>query len=293
MIKNKNILITGGNGFIGINLANQLNKNNYVKIYDIKGGKDIKNFKLLTKELRDVDIVFHFAALISVEESTRKPLEYIETNIIGSYNVLKAALDNGVKKVIFSSSAAVYGDSPRNPKKELMPLIPKSPYAFSKVAVEKFMEIFRNNGLNTISLRFFNVYGPGQKLNSSYSSVIPIFIKRALKNEDLIIYGSGKQTRDFIYVDDVTNACILAAEKGSEIFNIGSGTPTSINELSNLIIEITNSKSKIKNDKQREGDIVHSLADITKAKKYLGFKPRYGIREGLKNTVEWFKNQKN
>ena len=289
MIKNKNILITGGNGFIGSTLANQLVRDNCVKIYDIKGGKDIKNFKLLTKELRDVDIVFHFAALISVEEGTRKPLKYIETNIIGSYNVLKAALDNGVKKVIFPSSAAVYGDSPRNPKKELMPLIPKSPYAFSKVAVEKFMEIFRNNGLNTISLRFFNVYGPGQKLNSSYSSVIPIFINRTLKNEDLIIYGNGKQTRDFVYVEDVINACNLAAERGSGVFNIGSGTPTSISELSNLIIELTSSKSKIIYERKREGDIVHSLADITKAKKYLGFKPKYGIREGLENTIEWFK----
>ena len=292
MIKNKNVLITGGKGFIGSHLVKALSNNNNVKIYDIKNGKDIRNFKLLKKELENIDFVFHFAALISVEESIRNPLEYIETNIIGSFNVLKAASETGVKKVIFSSSAAVYGDYPKNPKKENMPIIPKSPYAFSKVATEKFMEIFRNNGLNTISLRFFNVYGPGQKLSSSYASVIPIFIKKTLKNEDLIIYGSGKQTRDFIYVDDIANACILAAEKGSEVFNIGSGKSFSINELSNLIIELTDSKSKIKNDKQREGDIVHSLADITKAKKYLGFKPRYGIREGLENTIEWFKNQK-
>jgi len=289
MIKNKNVLITGGKGFIGSHLVEALSNNNNVKIYDIKNGKDIRNFKLLKKELENIDFVFHFAALISVEESIRNPLEYIETNIIGSYNVLKAALDNGVKKIIFSSSAAVYGDYPKKPKKENMPIIPKSPYAFSKVTVERLMENFNNNGLSTMSLRFFNVYGPNQKLNSSYASVIPIFIKRTLKNEDLIIYGSGKQTRDFIYVDDVANACILAAEKGSGIFNIGSGTPTSINELSNLIIELTNSKSKINYQRKREGDIVHSLADITKAKKYLGFKPKFDIRSGLENTIEWFK----
>jgi len=292
MLTNKNILITGGEGFIGSNLARFLEKNNNIKIFDIKSGKDIRNLEHLKNELKDVDFVFHFAGLISVEESTRKPLEYIETNAIGDYNILKATLEAGVKKVIFASSAAVYGDYPENPKKENMYLIPKTPYSILKLTTEKIMKTFRNDGLDTVSLRFFNVYGPGQKLNSSYAAVIPIFINKALKNENLVIFGDGKQTRDFIYIKDVINACVLAAEKGSGEFNIGSGVPTSINTLANIITELTNSKAKILHEKQREGDIIHSLADITRAKEILGFKPSYDIRAGLKETIEWFKLQK-
>lgn len=290
-MKDKSILITGGRGFIGNHLFRALSENNDVKIFDIVDGKDVKNFDLLKKELKNVDVVFHLAGLISVEESMRNPLGYIENNIIGSYNVLKAALENNVKKVVFASSAAVYGDYPENPKKEDMHLIPKSPYAFSKVAAERFMENFNNNGLSTISLRFFNIYGPEQKIDSSYASVIPIFITKALRNENLIIYGNGKQTRDFIYIEDIINALILASEKGSGVFNIGSGKPTSINELSNLIIELANSKSKIIHEKEREGDIIHSLSDISKANKILGFKPIYDLRTGLIETIEWFRKQ--
>jgi len=288
-LKNKNVLITGGRGFIGSHLARTLAKNNTVKIFDIKNNKDIKNFDLLRKELKDIDYVFHFAGLIFVDESIKKPLDYIENNIIGSHNVLRAALECGIKKVIFSSSAAVYGDSPENPKKEDMLLKAKSPYAFSKIIVENLMKIFNKNyGLNTISLRIFNVYGPGQNPNSPYAAVIPIFIKNALLNEDLIIYGDGKQVRDFIFIDDVIIANILAAEKDSGVFNIGSGVTTTINKLANLIIELTGSKSKITYEKPKEGDILHSLADITNAKKILGFKPKYSLEGGLKNTIEYF-----
>lgn len=290
-MKNKNILITGGRGFIGSRLASVLSKDNNLEMFDIKDGKDIGNFDLLKKELKGIDVIFHFAGLISVEESIRKPLDYIENNIIGSYNLLRAASENNVKKVVFASSAAVYGDYPENPKKEDMPLIPKSPYAFSKVTVERFMERINNSELNTVSLRFFNIYGPEQNVNSAYAAVIPIFIKKALNNEDLIIYGDGNQTRDFIYIDDIIKACILAGEKGSGIINIGSGTPVSVNEIAKLIIELTNSKSKIRHVENRAGDIVHSLSDISRAKNLLGFEPKYDIRTGLKKTIEWFKNQ--
>jgi len=291
MMKNKNILITGGMGFIGSNLANELAKNNNVKIYDIKNGGDIKNFKLLKKELRDIDYVFHFASLISVEESMKKPLDYIENNIIGSLNVLKSSLSCEVKRVIFSSSAAVYGDSTKTPIKEATMLNPKSIYAFTKIAVENLMKIFNENcGLSTISLRFFNVYGPEQKINTSYASVIPMFINRALKNKDLIIYGNGKQTRDFIFIKDIINANILAAKSNYyNTLNIGSGTKTTINNIANLIINLTNSKSKIKYEKSRSGDILHSIANIDKAKKSLNFKPKYNLEKGLKETIEWFK----
>lgn len=285
-MRNKNILITGGKGFIGSHLTESLFKDNNVKVFDKKDGKDIMDFDILKKELKNMDVVFHFAGSVSVEESMKKPLEYIE-NIFGSYNVLRAAKEAGVKKVVFASSAAVYGDYPENPKKEDMPLIPKSPYAFSKVASEKFMENFNNDGLNTISLRFFNIYGPGQNVNSPYAAVIPIFITKALNNEDLVIYGDGKQTRDFIYIDDVINACILASEKGSGTLNIGFEIPVSVNDIAKLIVELTNSKSKIIHIENRSGDIVHSLSDISRAKDILGFEPKYDIKTGLKRTIEW------
>ncbi len=290
-MKNKSVLITGGRGFIGSRLASVLSKDNNVKVFDIKDGKDIGNFDLLKKELKNVDILFHFAGLISVEESMKKPLEYIDKNIIGSYNVLRAAQEDGVKKVVFASSASVYGDYPENPKKEDMPLLPKSPYAFAKITTERFMEHFNSIGLKTVPLRFFNIYGPGQNVNSPYAAVIPIFIKKALNNEDLIIYGDGNQTRDFIYIDDVINACILASEKGSGALNIGSGIPVSVNEIAKLIVELTNSKSKIGHIENRSGDIIHSLSDISRAKDILGFEPKYDIRTGLKKTIEWFRDE--
>ena len=292
MMKNKNILITGGRGFIGSSLTNKLIKNNNVKVYDIVDKKDIRNYELLEKELKGIDYVFHFASLISVEESMKKPLEYIENNVIGSLNVLKASLECGIKKVIFLSSASVYGDSMENPKKENMILKPKSIYALTKVDVENLMKIFNENyGLKTISLRIFNVYGPGQKVNSPYASVIPIFVNRALKNKPLIIYGNGKQTRDFIFIKDVMKANILAAESNCRgIFNISAGVKTRINDLSKLIIKLTNSKSKIKHRKPRKGDIIHSSASIAKAKKVLGFKPKYNLKDGLKETIKKFES---
>lgn len=290
-MKNKNILITGGKGFIGSYLVEDLSKDNNVKVFDIQDGKDIKDFEILKRELKNVDVVFHLAGLISVEESMRKPLDYIENNIVGSYNLLKAASETGVKKIVFASSASVYGDYPENPKKEDTLMIPKSPYAFAKITVERLMDKFNGNELKTISLRFFNIYGPRQKLNSSYAAVIPIFISKALNNEDLTIDGDGNQTRDFIYIEDIVSACILAAEKGSGVFNIGSGKPISINDIAKMIIELTGSKSKIRHVENRAGDIVHSLSDISKAKDTLGFEPKYDIRAGLKKTIEWFKNQ--
>ncbi len=293
MIKNKKILITGGRGFIGSHLSKELSKDNIVKIFDIKDGKDIRKFDLLKRELKDVDYVFHLAALVSVEESMRKPIETVEININGGLNLLEASIRNNVKKIIFSSSSAVYGDLPGSPKKENAPLEPKSSYAISKIIFEKLLKLFfETQGLKTTSLRYFNVYGPGQDPNSQYAAVIPIFIKNALKNNDLTIYGDGNQ-RDFIFIKDVINANILAAESDScGVFNIGSGVETKINDLAKLIIELTNSKSKIKHVEKREGDVFQSLADITEAKK-LGFSPKYKLTDGLKESINWFKNNQN
>jgi len=290
VIRNKNILVTGGRGFIGSNLADELSKNNNIKIYDIVDKKDIRNYKLLEKELKGIDYVFHFAGLVSVEESIKEPEKTIETNVIGSLNVLKASLKHRIKKIVFSSSCAVYGDFPKNPKGEDMPLRPESPYATSKIIIERLLKMFHEkHGLKTISLRYFNVYGPKQNPNSQYAAVVPIFIKRSLENKDLIIHGDGKQTRDFIFIEDVIKANVLAAENDScGIFNIGSGTETNINSLAKLTIELTKSKSKIKYDKPRKGDIIHSSANISKAMKILGFKPKYNLKNGLEKTIKRF-----
>jgi UDP-glucose 4-epimerase len=284
----KRVMITGNRGFIGSNLARYLAKDNSVVGFDLKERFDVRNLKDLKNSMKGVDYVFHLAALISVEESMKKPEEYISTNILGTLNVLRAASEENVQKVVFASSAAVYGDSDVNPKTEDMPLSPKSVYAMTKVAGECFMNC-KDFGIETISLRFFNVYGPGQGLKGSYSSVIPIFIDNALKNKDIIIYGTGKQSRDFVFVDDVTRSCVFAAEKGDGVFNIGSGIPTSVNSLAENIIRLTDSSSKIIHVKEREGDILESLADISKVSKALGFKPENDMERGLKRAMEWFR----
>lgn len=284
MLSNKNILITGGEGFIGSKLAKALSEENNVKIFDIKSGNDIMNFDFILKATRDIDVVFHLASLISVEESIRNPSKYIENIFDGGNNVLRAAAENNVKRFVFSSSASVYGEGLSS---ESSPIAPKSTYALLKAVFEKQMKLY--DKLETVSLRFFNVYGPGQKINSGYSAVIPTFITNAIKNKDLIIFGNGEQSRDFVYVEDVVRACCLAANKGSGVFNVGSGKTTSVNELADIIIELSGSKSKRIYKDPKSGEIFASVSDISKSKSVLGFEPQYNIRDGLSRTIEWFK----
>jgi UDP-glucose 4-epimerase len=217
----------------------------------------------------------------------KNPVKAIEINTIGTLNVLCAALSGDVKKVIIASSAAVYGDSPKLPKKERMTPAPKSPYAISKLDCEYAAKIFYEEyGLKTTSLRYFNVYGPRQDPTSQYAAVVPIFIKRALKDEDIIIYGDGTQTRDFVFVKDVVHANELALSKGDGgVFNVANGESVSINELAELIIELTGSGSKIVYKGERAGDIKHSVADIS-AIEGIGFRAGFGLREGLEATIE-------
>ena len=309
-------LVTGGAGFIGSHIVRRLLERGYETVcldnfdptYDINTKKgniapflennnfeliqgDIRDREVLKDTITDIDYVFHEAALVSVIESMENPVKTIEINTIGTFNILDAALSGGVKKVILASSAAVYGNSPVLPKKENFTPVPRSPYAISKLDCEYAARIFyEENGLKTTSLRYFNVYGPGQDPASPYAAAIPIFIKMALKDENILIYGDGTQTRDFVFVDDIVQANELVASKGDgRTFNVANGTATSINEIAEQIIKQTGSKSSIVYTTERGGDIKHSIADITEIRK-IGFKPEYNMKKGLKETVGWFRN---
>jgi len=305
------IVITGGAGFIGSNLAEvlALAPNNEVCVVDdlstgrvenipiasgiefIKGS--ITDLQLMNEVLADADFVFHQAALPSVQRSIEDPAHTNEVNIRGTLNVLMAARDAGVKKVIYASSSSVYGDTPELPKREGMTPNPLSPYAVTKLVGEYYCKVFNDvYGLNTISLRYFNVYGPRQDPHSEYAAVIPRFVSRILKGEPPIIYGDGQQTRDFTFVKDVVNANILAMKSDATgVYNIASGRRISIQELATLIMRLTGRDRDVEPvfDKPRKGDVRHSLADISRARADMGYKPEYSLERGLEETIRWFK----
>jgi len=302
-------VVTGGAGFIGSHLAEGLAKRGcHVIILDdlstgkmeniaklLKGSKadyiegSITNLALLGKLFQGVDHVFHQAAIPSVPRSVENPLASHEANITGTLNVLLAARDNGVKKVVYASSSSVYGDTPTLPKRENMPPNPQSPYAVTKLAGEYYCQAFGQvYGLSTVCLRYFNIYGPRQDPNSQYAAVIPRFIQRAGEGNPPIIFGDGKQTRDFTFVKDAVEANILAAEgDGSGIFNIARGEKLSINELAELIRKLVGNKRKAIGQEPRPGEIRHSLADISKAGGF-GYEPKYCLETGLRETIQWF-----
>lgn len=306
MIKNKLIVVTGGAGFIGSHIAEELSEDNDVIVIDnLYAGKienippnvkfiqaDIRDYKSIAELISQADYVFHEAALVSVVESVERPLLTEEINVLGTLNILKA-LSDGHGKLVFASSAAVYGDNQNLPLKESEKPKPLSPYGITKVSAEYYCKVFYElYGVPTVSLRYFNVFGERQGYNQ-YAGVISIFINRALKGEPLIIYGDGRQTRDFIYVKDVVKANILAAESSranGKVFNVARGERTTIVELALKIIDATNSPSSIIFDKPRPGDIKHSQADISEIRK-LGFKPEYSLEEGLLKTVKWYRRK--
>lgn len=306
------MLVTGGAGFIGSNIAEELlRKGHSVRVLDnlTTGRKgnidtikdsievingDIRKLDVVKKAVEDMDYVFHLAAQVSVPMSVENPLLTEEVNVMGTLNVLKASKDSGIKRVIYSSSCAIYGDASDMPIKENTQKRPLSPYALTKLVSEEYCKLFyKQYGLKTVSLRYFNAYGPMQNPESLYAAVIPKFICLLLKDEQPVIYGDGKQTRDFVFVRDVIQANILAINtKGisGHVFNIGSGKATSVNELFEIICNILGKDVKPKYEKPRHGDIKHSLADITKARKRLGYEPKYTLEEGLEKTVEWLKS---
>lgn len=297
--------VTGGAGFIGSNLAERLaDENDVVIIDDLSKGK-IKNIEgigaefikgsitdldLLKKAFAEVDCVFHMAAIASVQSSVENPLETNSVGVEGTLNVLMASRYAGVKKVVFSSSASVYGQSPELPKREDMRLDPKSPYAVSKLTGEYYCKVFEElYGLNSTVLRYFNVYGPKQDPSSEYSGVISRFVFNILKGEVPVIYGDGEQTRDFVYVQDVVNANILASRSNeSGIFNIASGRSISLNQLADMIGRTLCRDIKPKHIDPRPGDIRDSLADISKAKQ-IGYVPSFAMESGLADCIEYFK----
>ncbi|MFX1238842.1 MAG: SDR family oxidoreductase [Promethearchaeota archaeon] len=311
-MKEKNIVVTGGAGFIGSNLVKKLaDTNNVIVVDDLSTGyiKNIQNLitskkiefingsitdlELLQKTFRNVDYIFHEAAIPSVPRSIKDPLKTNVVNVQGTLNILIAARDNYVKKVVYASSSSVYGDTPKLPKKEDMTPNPLSPYAVSKLTAEYYCDIFTQiYNLPTISLRYFNVYGPWQDPTSEYAAVIPKFIMNVLHDKSPIIYGDGEQTRDFTFVDDVVSANILAAESTSTgIYNIAGGKRISINELALLVIRTCQKKLKLQYQRPRSGDILHSLADITRAKEMFNYKSTFSIAEGIGETIRWFQIQ--
>jgi len=308
-IEMRKAIVTGGAGFIGSYITEGLVRRGYQviiidnlssgKLSNIKSilnGKNVQltqgsilNLPLMRQLFSGAEYVFHQAAITSVPRSVRSPRATQTTNATGTLNVLIAARDSGVKKVIYASSSAVYGDTPAPVQKEDLPPNPLSPYAVTKLAGEFYNKVFHElYGIGAVSLRYFNVYGPRQDPNSAYAAVIPVFISRVLSGKAPIIYGDGEQTRDFIFVKDVAEANIQAAESGaSGAINIGSGTSVTINNLAQLIIKLAG-KGKIRPvyKEARPGDIVHSLSDITRAKAF-GFSPGYSLEDGLKEYIDY------
>jgi dTDP-glucose 4,6-dehydratase len=312
------ILVTGGAGFIGSHIVDRLLSEDFeVTAYDdmsfgrpenlsqnkcrkefhfVRG--DIRDCKLLRNTLKNVDAVFHEAALVSVARSIKEPLLTNDLNIVGTLNVLKAASDQGVKRFVFASSAAVYGNTPSKKISEDVAPNPVSPYGVSKVTGELYAKYFyKVHGLETVSLRCFNAYGPRQTLDSQspYSGVITIFLNKLLSGVSPTIFGDGEQTRDFVYVEDVVQANMLALNSknaAGEIFNVGNGVSVSVNEVAETLNNILKKKHlKTVHVSPRRGDIRHSCADITKAKETLGYKPNFSFEEGIRKLVEWYSEE--
>ncbi|WP_270750248.1 SDR family oxidoreductase [Fusobacterium hominis] len=314
--KGISFLVTGGAGFIGSNIVEKiLYLGHKVKVLDnfstgkkenITGFLKNSNFELIEGDIRDintcrkackdVDYVIHQAAWGSVPRSIEMPVLYDDINVKGHLNMMQAARENNVKRFVYASSSAVYGDDPILPKQEGSEGKVISPYALTKRINEEYANLYyRLYGLETVGLRYFNVFGKRQDPNGAYAAVIPKFVKELLDGIQPVIYGDGETSRDFVFIDNVVEAnlkaCIATSEASGKAFNIGYGQKTSLNDLYKKLSELLE-KSDIspRYEKEREGDIKHSTANIDKAKKILNYNPKYSVNKGLELTIDWYKN---
>jgi nucleoside-diphosphate-sugar epimerase len=306
-------LITGIGGFIGSSLARALlsrgeqvrgvdnfstgNRENIAEILDQIDFReaDIVDLDAMRKACEGVDFVLHQAAIPSVPKSVLDPLGSNRSNIDGTVSVLVAARDAKVKRVVYAASSSAYGDTPTLPKHEAMSPDPISPYAVAKLASEQYMiSFYRCYGLETVALRYFNIFGPRQDPSSPYSGVLAKFITQMLRGAQPTIFGDGEQSRDFTYIDNAVEANLLAckapaAKAAGQVFNVATGRRVTLNETFKALQDLTSYKGKPNHEAERAGDIKHSLADISKAEAGLGYYPKVDFEEGLRRTVEWYR----
>ncbi len=303
-------LVTGGAGFIGSNTVDELVRRGHgvVVLDDLSSGKeenlaDVRNkitfmkgsvtdLEAVQKATHQADYVIHLAARTSVPRSVKDPLDTNRINVDGTLNVLLAARDNKVKRVVYAASSSAYGDTPTLPKAESMQPMPISPYGVAKYVGELYAFAFdRCYGLQTIALRYFNVFGPRQDPDSPYSGVLSRFVTAFLEEEQPVVFGDGEQTRDFTYVDNAVQANLLACEAGvsTGVFNVGTGERVSLNQTLDLLRRLSGKNLQAKYDPPREGDIRDSLAAISRAREAFGYEPTVRFEEGLERTFEWYR----
>ncbi len=307
-------LVTGGAGFIGSNTVDELVRRGHsvVVLDDLSSGKEenlaevrnkitfikgsITDIEIVRKAVQEADYVLHLAARTSVPRSVKDPIETNRINIDGTLNVLVAARDAKVKRVVFAASSSVYGETPTLPKVETMQPQPISPYGVTKFVGELYAQTFgRCYGLENVSLRYFNIFGPKQDPGSPYSGVLAKYCTAFLEGTQPVVFGDGEQTRDFTYVENAVQANLLACEAASvsgRVFNVGTGGRTSLNQVLRALAEISGNRLEAKYDPPREGDIRDSKADISQARQWLGYEPGVLFEEGLKRTFEWYKATK-
>ena len=308
-------LVTGGAGFIGSHLASALSEQGArVRVIDdlstgseenlreISGDIDfikasITDTSALARALENVELIFHEAAIPSVPRSVANPAETHDASVNGTFSVLLAAKEKRVRRVVYAASSSAYGDQPESPKHEGMRPDPLSPYAVAKLVGEYYCQAFtRSYGLETVCLRYFNVFGPRQDPSSQYSGVISRFIRALELEEKPVIYGDGEQSRDFTYIANVVEANLQAAESSAavgKVINIANGVSVTVNELLDSLKSLTNrSEVSAEYAPPRTGDVLHSLADLTLAQSALRYSPRIGLEEGLRRTLDWWKTSR-
>lgn len=309
------VVVTGGAGFIGSHIAaavaqqgarvrviDDLSTGHRENLEEIRGDVDflqasVADENALSHALEDVELIFHEAAIPSVPRSVKNPRATHVACVDGTFALLVAAREKKVRRLIYAASSSAYGDQPTLPKVESMLPDPLSPYAVAKLVGEYYCQVFaRVYGLETLALRYFNVFGPRQDPGSQYSGVISRFISNLMRGEKPVIFGDGEQSRDFNYIDNVVDANLRAAETKTgigQVINIGNGERTTLNELLDELRNLTGNNSVEADYREpRSGDVRHSLADISKARELLGFEPRVRLREGLQLTIEWWRQSR-